>query len=111
MDQIAAYWWVWLGGVLIALGLAAIRSIANSIAMVKDAVTIFGKLRIALRAPAGQRRRQVADVGLEVACEKIKSRAIDHVIVGALLVVGGAFGVLLILAIIQHAIVYWRAPT
>ena len=111
MDFIATYWWVWLVGVLAILGLVVVRSIANSIGLAKDAVTIVGKLRLAMQVPAEQRRQQFTNLGLEVASDKIKNRAMNYVVTGVLALIGGGFGILLVLAIIQHVIVYSRTAT
>ena len=102
MSFIAQYWWVWLTGLLIVFALAFLRSIMNLIELAKDARSISGKARVALSSPVEERRRRFTDLGIEIAYDKLKSRAINSAVTGVLLLIGGGFGVLLIVAIVHH---------
>ena len=110
MDFIATYWWVWLVGVLVILAVAAVLSIVNLIGLARDAKSIAGKVRSALNVSPEERKQHLTNLGLEVACDKVKSRVVKSLSLGALAVLGGCFGILLLLAIVRHFILYTQSP-
>lgn len=102
MDFIAAYWWLWLAGLLATLAVVTWRVIANGIGMVRDTVEITGKVRDAVNAPEGQRRRELARVGIEVAADKVRDRVVNQAVTAVIVAFAAIFGLLLILAIVRH---------
>jgi hypothetical protein len=109
MNFIATYWWVWLAGIMVVLAMIFVRSIMNTLGLASDIVEIVSRLRLAMQAPVEERRRQFTDLGLEVSCDKIKKRAIGYFVNIGFALLGGGCGILLVLALIQHVIVYLRS--
>ena len=109
MDFIATYWWVWLAGVLIVLGVVFIRWVSGFVGLAKDTAAIASKLHVAFQAPSDDRREHLTRLGIDVACDRIKKRAIDYFVTAGLVLFGGVFGILLLLAIIRYGFLYFRS--
>lgn len=103
MQFIATYWWLWLTGVVAVLGVVVFRTIANYIGFARDAAELAARARRISEAAPGERRREITDVALEVAREKLKKRAVKALVNVALLAVGGVFAVLLLIAVVQNS--------
>ncbi|MGC3972420.1 MAG: hypothetical protein QM775_35270 [Pirellulales bacterium] len=103
MEFIATYWWLWLAGVVVVLGVVAVRTVLNFLGMARDAQELAAKVRRVTEAAAGERSRELTSVALETAREKLKKRAVKAATNVVLLLIGGIFAILLAIAVVRNA--------
>lgn len=102
MDFIATHWWLWLLGLLLVVAVAGVLWIANVIGFVSDAKAVRDQAKRILEVPPEQRKQELASLGLQVAYKKVRGRIFRSVLVGIMTVLGGGFGLLLLLALLRR---------
>ena len=112
METIAAYWWLWLLGLLLSFGIAIWQWFKNVIGFGQDTVEIlsqthetFGQVFVQ-DVSNTQKAYQVSGKGLNLLRDKIKGRMAKFMVAVGFIVLTWTFGALLLVSIILHIIDY-----